>query len=82
MVLGHLRHKTVALLRGVSEGKSDRLWADVMNHACQMSNWCVISALDNGAHCTSFGMTVDSCSTIFPLSVPKVTCGDHGTSMN
>ena len=43
--LGILRDKTVALLRGVTEGKSDRLWAEAMNFACQMSNRCVTSSL-------------------------------------
>ena len=34
--LGLLRDKTVALLRGMTAGKSDRLWAEVMNYACEM----------------------------------------------
>ena len=36
--LGLLRDKTVTLLRGVMAGKSDRLWAEVMNYAFDISN--------------------------------------------
>ena len=36
--LGLLRDKTVPLLRGMAAGKSDRLWAEVTNYACEMSN--------------------------------------------
>ena len=46
--LGLLRDKTVTLLRGMMEGKNDRLWAEVMNFACEMSNRCVTSPLDRG----------------------------------
>ena len=46
--LGLLRDKTVALLRGVTEGRSDRLWAKAMNYACEVSNRSVTSSLDRG----------------------------------
>ena len=46
--LGLLRDKTVALLRGVIEGKSDRLWAEAMAYACDMWNRCTTSSLDSG----------------------------------
>ena len=42
-----LRDKTVALLRGVTEGASERLWAKVMAYACDMSNKCVTDLLDH-----------------------------------
>ena len=45
--LGFLRDKTVALLRGVTEVASERLWAQVMAYACDMSNKCVTDSLDH-----------------------------------
>ena len=45
--LGLLRDKTVALLRGVTEGASERLWAEAMAYACDMSNKCVADSLDH-----------------------------------
>ena len=45
--LGLLRDKTVALLRGVTEGASERLWAEAMAYACDMSNKCVTDSLDH-----------------------------------
>ena len=47
--LGFLRDKTVAvaLLRGVTEGASERLWAEVMAYACDMSNKCITDSLDH-----------------------------------
>ena len=45
--LGLLRDKTVALLRGVTEGASERLWAEAMAYACYMSNKCVTDSLDH-----------------------------------
>ena len=45
--LGLLRDKTVALLRGVTEGASERLWAKAMAYACNMSNKCVTDSLDH-----------------------------------
>ena len=45
--LGFLRDKTVALLRGVTEGASERLWAEAMAYACDMSNKCVTDSLDH-----------------------------------
>ena len=38
--LGLLRDKTVALLGGMSAGKSNHLWAEAMSYACEMSNRC------------------------------------------
>ena len=46
--LGLLRDKTVALLRGMAAGKSDRLWAEAMNYACEMSNRCTTTSLNPG----------------------------------
>ena len=45
--LGLLRDKTVALLRGVAEGASERLWAEAMAYACDMSNKSVTGSLDH-----------------------------------
>ena len=42
-----LRDKTVALLRGVAEGASERLWAEAMAYACDMSTKCVTGSLDH-----------------------------------
>ena len=47
-VPGFLRDKTVALLRGMAAGKSDRLWAEAMNYACEMSNRCTTTSLNPG----------------------------------
>ena len=44
--LGPLRDKTVALLRGVTEGASERLWAEAMAYACDLFNKCVTDSLD------------------------------------
>ena len=46
--LGLLRDKTVALLRGVTTGKSDRLWAEAMNYACEMSSHSPTTSLNPG----------------------------------
>ena len=43
-----LRDKTVALLRGMTEGKSDRLWAEAMNYVCEMSSRCTTTSLNPG----------------------------------
>ena len=40
--------KTVALLRDVKEGKTDRRWAEAMNYACDMSNIYVTTSIDQG----------------------------------
>ena len=45
--LGLLRDKTVALLRRVTEGTSERLWAEAMAYACDMSNKCVTDSIDH-----------------------------------
>ena len=43
-----LRDKTVALLRSITAGKSDRLSAEAMNYACNMSNHCTTTSLNTG----------------------------------
>ena len=43
-----LRYKTVALLQGMTAGKSDRLWAEAMNYACEISNRCMTTSLNPG----------------------------------
>ena len=45
--LGFLRDKTAVLLRGLTEGASERLWAEAMAYACDMSYTCVIDSLDH-----------------------------------
>ena len=47
-VLRLLRDITVTLLRGRTAGKSDRLWAEAMNYACEMSNSCTTISLKPG----------------------------------
>ncbi|CAN0472706.1 unnamed protein product, partial [Ascophyllum nodosum] len=46
--LGLLRDKTVALLRDMNAGKSDRLWAEAMKYACEMPNRCKTTSLNPG----------------------------------
>ena len=46
--LGLLRDKTMVLLRSMTTGKSNRLWAEVMNYACEMSNRCTAVSLNPG----------------------------------
>ena len=46
--LGLPRDKIVALLRGMTAGKSDRLWAEAINYACEMSNRCTTTPLNPG----------------------------------
>ena len=45
--LNLLRDKTVALLHGVTEGASERLRAEPMAYACDISNKCVTDSLDH-----------------------------------
>ena len=45
--LGLLKDKIVALIRGMTAGTSDRLWAEAMNYACEMSNRCTIASLNS-----------------------------------
>ena len=45
--LGLLRDRTVALLRGVAEGASERVWAGVVAYACDVSNKCVTDSVDH-----------------------------------
>ena len=42
-----LRDKAVALLHGVTEGASERLWEETMAYACDMSNKYVTNSLDH-----------------------------------
>lgn len=44
-----LRDETMALLRDVTEEKIDRLWAEAMNDACDMSKQCATASVDQGA---------------------------------
>ena len=44
--LGLLRDKPVTLLPGMTAGKSDLLWAETMNYACEMSNRCTTTSLN------------------------------------
>ena len=46
-ILGLLRDETVALLHGVTEGASERLWAEAMAYACDISNKCVTDSLNH-----------------------------------
>ena len=46
--LGLLRDKTVAFLRITTTGKSDRLWAEAMRYACEMSSRCTIISPNPG----------------------------------
>ena len=46
--VGFVREQTVALLRGMTTGKNDRLWAEAMNYACEMSNRCTTTSLNPG----------------------------------
>ena len=41
-----LRDKTGVMLRGVTECTRERLWAEAMAYACDMSNKCVTDSLD------------------------------------
>ena len=43
--LGLLREKSIAMLQEMTVAASDRLWAEAMNYACDMSNMCVTSSL-------------------------------------
>ena len=45
--LALLRDKTIALLRGVTEGASERLWAKAMIYTCDMSKNFVTDSLDH-----------------------------------
>ena len=46
--LGLLREKSTAMLQEVTVAASDRLWAEALNYACDMSNMCVTSSLEGG----------------------------------
>ncbi|CAM9940558.1 unnamed protein product, partial [Ascophyllum nodosum] len=46
--LGLLREKSIAMLQEVTVAASDRLWAEALNYACDMSNMCVASSLEGG----------------------------------
>ncbi|CAN0458898.1 unnamed protein product, partial [Ascophyllum nodosum] len=36
------------MLQEMTGAASDRLWAEALNHACDMSNMCVTSSLEGG----------------------------------
>ena len=55
--LGLLRDKTAALLRGMTAGKSDRLWAEAMNYACKMSNRCTTTSPSRCLYIRTLGRT-------------------------
>lgn len=42
------RKKAFALPRGVIEGKTYRLWTEVMTYACHMSKRCLTTSVDQG----------------------------------
>ena len=42
--LGLLREKSIAKLEEMTVAASERLWAEALNHACDMSNMCVTSS--------------------------------------
>ena len=46
--LGLLREKSIAMLQEVTVAASDRLWAEPLNYACDISNMCVTSSLEGG----------------------------------
>ena len=70
--LGLLRDKTLTLLRGMTAGKGDRLWAEVMNYAREMSNRCTTSPLNPGV--SSYEFRVGHRPT-FDHLIPFVTVG-------
>ena len=70
--LGLLRDKPVALLQGMTAGKSDHLWAEVMNHACKMSNGCLTISLNPGV--SPYELWVERWST-FDHLIPFGTVG-------
>ena len=46
--LGLLREKSIAMPQEMTVAASGRLWAEALNHACDMSNMCVTSSLEGG----------------------------------
>ena len=46
--LGLLREKSIAMLQEVTVATSDRLLAEALNYACDMSNMCLTSSLEGG----------------------------------
>ena len=46
--LGLLQEKSIAMLQEMTVAASDRLWAEALNYACDMSNMCVPSSLEGG----------------------------------
>ena len=66
--LGRLQDKTVALSQGMTAGKSDRLWAEAMNYAFEMSNRCTTTSLNPvSPHTTSGSDTGPRSITSFRL---------------
>ena len=45
--LGLLRETSIAMLHEMTVAASDRLWAEALNYACDMSNMCVTSSLES-----------------------------------
>ena len=43
-----VREKSIAMLQEMTVAASDRLWAEALNYACDMSNMCVTSSLEGG----------------------------------
>ena len=78
--LGLLRDKTVALLRGMTAGKSDRLWAEAMNYACEMLNCCTTASFNHGV--SPYELWVGHRPKFDHLSrlEPSATCGDPNPS--
>lgn len=68
--LGLPRDNTVALLRGVIEGSTDRLRAKAMNDAFDMSTRCITTFIDNAVPPTKYGMVVPRRSTVSCPSAP------------
>ena len=46
--LGLLRDKSIAMLQEMAVAASDKLWAETLNYACDMSNMCVASSFEGG----------------------------------
>ena len=46
--LGLLREKTIAMMQGFSVGADDKLWAEAMSFACDMTNMSATTSLEKG----------------------------------
>ena len=74
--LGLLRDETVALLRCMTAGKSDRLWAKARNYACEMSNRCATISLTPVSPHTNSGSDFGPRWTTSYRLEPSDTYGD------